>query len=294
MKEKWNQYYTMEQIKTIQRIEMDSLKVMIDICDNLNISFFLYGGSLLGAIKYKGFIPWDDDLDLAMHRSDYEKFLEYAPRLLPPDYEIQHPSLCKKTPFPYIKFRRTDTKLVEYMYKNIKINHGVYFDIYPIDNLPDSESEYKKQHEMLQKVVKVFLIRQCPSIEHPVWNFRNLCHAAIRLFQSTCLRLIPHSYFVNKMHKIMIKYNDAETKRQGNYFFPRPVNYFDGINPPISVEFEGYRMLIPRGYEINLKNRYGDISVLPDEDKRIGHKPYVLELKEKTDAYRSRNNEENS
>ena len=132
MADAWNDYYTEENLKKIQKIELCSLDVLEEICKKLNIRFFLYGGSLLGAIKYQGFVPWDDDLDIAMLRADYEKFIREGPKLLPENYEIQHPKTNKRTPYHYIKFRRTDTALVEYRNHKIKMNHGVYFDIYPI------------------------------------------------------------------------------------------------------------------------------------------------------------------
>ncbi len=274
----WQTYYTKEEIEAIQNIELKSLDVLSEVCQKLDISFFLYGGSLLGAVKYGGFVPWDDDLDIALVRKDYDKLIAEGAALLPDGYELQEPRLNKKTPFPYAKLRKTDTVMVEYMYRNIKINHGVYFDIYPIDNLPDDEEELIKNQKEILRLTRLLQRRQTSSLFSPGRGWHTVIRKCFMLAKSLCIRLIPHRYVVNKMNSVMTKYNGVDTKRQGNYFFSQPKNYFDGIFPPIEVEFENRKMLIPKGYEVNLKNRYGDIRKDPPEEKRIGHRPYVLVL----------------
>lgn len=278
MTEAWEAYYTEKELKMIQKIELDSLDVLSKVCEKLNIKFFLYGGSLLGAVKYGGFVPWDDDLDVALVRKDYEKLIKEGPALLPEGYELQEPRLNKKTPYPYIKLRKTNTTMVEYMYRNIKINHGVYFDIYPIDNLPDDDEELLSNQNQLLKLIHILQRRQTASLFYPVNGLRGCIKKALVFVKFVLMRTIPHQYLVKKMNAVMTKYNGTETKRQGNLFFPGPVNYFDGIYPPIEVDFEGRKMLIPRGYKINLQNRYGDITKDPPKEKRVGHRPYILKL----------------
>lgn len=278
MQAAWTEYYSDEEIKKIQKIELKSLEVFDDICHKLNIQYFVYGGTLLGTIKYQGFVPWDDDLDIAMLRDDYELFLQKAPALLPEMYEIQHPSNNRRTPYPYIKFRRTDTAMVDYPNSNIKINHGVYFDIYPLDNIPDEEEEYKRLFNKMKWLRMVFVLRQNYRLMQPAKSPKDRILLLIRIILFLILHLIPHSYIVNEMRQTMITANSHETKRQGNYFFHSPTNHFDGIFPVVKGKFEGRTVNVPAGYRENLKNRYGDISKLPPIEKRVGHKAYVLNL----------------
>lgn len=279
MPEAWHDFYTVDEIKKIQAIELRSLDVLMEVCDKLGIRFFMYGGSLLGVVKYKGFIPWDDDLDIAMLRVDYEKFIKEAPRLLPKEYEVQHPKTNERTPYPYIKFRRTDTALVEYRSHKIKMNHGVYFDIYPIDNMPDAYEAYLKQKIIYDKWVSIFLVRQNYHLDKDISAKKKLILLPVRLFQSVIAHLLPLKYIMHKIDEISTKFNSQRTINQGNLTFPKPVNYFKGVDF-VEAEFEGRRVYIPSGYEINLRNRYGDIERLPPVDKRVGHKPYILNLGE--------------
>jgi lipopolysaccharide cholinephosphotransferase len=278
MEEKWKEIYSEDEIRSIQRIELNSLKVFIEICKKLEIDFMLYGGTLLGAVKYKGFVPWDDDLDIALMRIDYDKLIEFGPALLPKEYEIQHPSINKVTPFSYIKFRRKDTMLVDYSSYKLKMNHGIYFDIYPIDNIPDDDRLMYKQHKEFSSLAKMFYFRQIKNVSHSINNMKDIVKALAKGVIYLILRCIPHKYFVNRMYKTMTRYNYMSTKRQGNYFYSKPVNYFNGIYPLVEVSFEGLDLKIPQGYEINLFNRYGDISKLPPEEERFGHKAYILKL----------------
>ena len=278
MKEAWAEYYTKDELAEIQKIELESLDVFSETCKKLNIDFFLYGGSLLGAVKYGGYVPWDDDLDVALVRKDYEKLLREGPALLPEGYELQEPRNNKRTPYPYAKLRRSNTTMVEYMFRNVKINHGVYFDIYPIDNLPNDDEELEKTRKKILKLTFILQRKQTASLFEPIKGWKSGIRQLIFYGEHILYQLIPHQLLVKTMNSIMTKYNYTQTHRQGNFFYPEPVNYFNGIYPPEEIMFEGRKMLIPKGYEINLKNRYGDITEDPAEEDRVGHRPYLLKL----------------
>lgn len=278
MRDAWREYYTNSDIEKIHRIELELLNEFRSICDKLDISFFLYGGSMLGAIKYGGFVPWDDDLDVAMMRSDYNKLIKYGPSLLSPKYEFQHPVLTPKSPYPYLKLRKNGTKMVEYVYRNLRINHGVYFDIYPIDNISDSDDEIEAERVELLKYIKILQKKQTYSLNAPPETIMDYIHIVYNFMLFVFLKLVPTKLIMRLIDSVMTRHNDERTKRQGNLFFPKPVNYFNEIFPLIKVRFESMDINIPQGYQINLFNRYGDISVLPPASKRVGHKPYILDL----------------
>ena len=125
------------ELRKLQHVELDILKEVVRICKKNKITFYMAEGSLLGAMRHQGFIPWDDDLDIAMLRSDYEKFLKIAPKEISKKYEIQHQTTIKNYWSPFIKVRHLDNS--KYAQKHIAhlTNHnGPLLDIFPIDNVP--------------------------------------------------------------------------------------------------------------------------------------------------------------
>jgi len=278
--EKWKEIYTEEQIRKIQKLELNNLKVLKSVCEKIGVDFFAYGGTLIGAVRHKGFIPWDDDLDIAMIRSDYDKFLAEAPQYLPEEYVLQTPYNTPKTPYPYTKLRLKGTKYVEYGYHKLNIEHGIYIDIYPIDNLPDDSTEYYKLFKKYQRVVKLYAWRQCPYIGVPSSSFKQSIKGIVKFALSLFLKLIPQQKFVKTIDDIATKYNNIETNRKGNLNFPHPKNFFYNILPYEQGEFEGISIFLPGGWDNHLKSRYNDYMKLPAENERIGHMPYLLDLGE--------------
>ena len=127
-----------EVVRKTQLIMLDILKAVHDICEENNIRYWLSSGTLLGCIRYQGFIPWDDDLDIAMPRKDYEKFLEIAQDLLPKNLFLQTKLTDPAYPLNFAKIRRLGTKLVEIGEKeNEDYFQGIFIDIFPCDNYPN-------------------------------------------------------------------------------------------------------------------------------------------------------------
>lgn len=278
MNEKWREIYTEEQIHKIQKIELNNLKVLDDVCKKIGIEYFVYGGTLIGAVRHKGFVPWDDDLDVAMSRSDYMKFVSEAPKLLSDEYYLQTPYNDKHTPYMYSKLRLKGTKCIEYGHHRLNIEKGIYIDIYPIDNIPDSEDDYIKQFNKYQRLIKMYVLRQSPYPYIEDRSFIRKFKDLLRFALSTILKCIPQKYFTYKIDAIMTKYNGEQTSRKGNLFYPKLGNVFYDLYPLKQCDFEGFTVNIPGDWDSHLTMRYGDYMELPAEDERIGHKPYLLDF----------------
>jgi len=278
MKEKWREIYTDEQIKKIQEIELENLKVLDEVCQKLGIEFFAYGGTLIGAVRHNGFIPWDDDLDVAMERQDYVKFVNEAYKFLPEGYFLQTPYTDLKTPYLYSKLRRKGTKCIEYIAHKLNIEQGIYIDIYPIDNIPDDDNKYIKQHEKYQKIARTYVLRQCcyPAVEGKSIGRR--IKNVIRFILSTMIKSIPQKCFIKRADAIMTKYNDISTIRKGNLSYPKLGNVFYNLFPLKNGRFESVEIKLPGEWDKHLKSRYGDYMKLPRCEERIGHRPYLLDF----------------
>ena len=278
MGEKWREIYTENQIKKIQEIELINLKELIRVCNIIGVEFFLYGGSLIGAIRHKGFIPWDDDLDVAMLRKDYMKFIELAPKLLNSEFYLQSPYNDTRSPYFYTKLRLKGTKCIEYTHHKLNIEKGIYVDIYPIDQLPNNEEDYLNQFKKYKKWVSRFCLRQSPFRGSASNSLKNKLKAIIKFIISISLHILPHKLYVTKLDKIMTAYNGKDTRRLGNYSYPRPVNFFNAIQPFEKGRFENFDINLPKDWENHLKRRYGDYMQMPPEENRIGHKPFLLDF----------------
>lgn len=278
MAEKWKEIYTPEQVRKIQKLELENLKVLKQVCEKLNIEFFLYGGSLIGAVRHKGFVPWDDDLDIAMLRDDYMRFVKEAPNILPDAYVLQSPYTDKKSPYFYTKLRLKGTACIEYIHHKLKIEKGIYVDIYPIDNMPDDETTYLEKYRQFQKIIRWFVLRQSPYPENQPATIKRKVKSVIRYGVSSLLKGIPHKWFVKKIDGIMTEYNNVKTERQGNYSYFDPTNLFFNITPYEKGSFEGIEVNLPLNWDAHLTSRYGNYMELPPEEKRFGHKPYLLDF----------------
>lgn len=278
MKEKWEEYYTKDQLETLQRIELENLKVFVKFCKVHNLEYFLYGGTLLGAEKYGGMIPWDDDIDIAMPRESYERFVDLAENNLPQGWFIQTPGNCPKSPFPYVKLRREGTTYLEYTFRNLGIDSGIYIDIYPVDKIPDNEKLRKRQFKMVHRWIDIFVIRQAPLYENPVRGKYRLIKKIGKYLVCKALKVIPAKYCVKKYEYYMKMYNGTSASRYAALNSPNYNNIYVKLYPLKSMKFEDMNLLVPGDWKTHLFMRYGDYTKELNANERYGHVPYILNL----------------
>src|SRR5699024_7471673 len=126
---------TGDEIKEVQKDQLDILIEFDRICKKNNIKYQLFAGTLLGAIRHKGFIPWDDDIDVCMLREDYEKFLNICNKDMKNEYFLQTYNSDTNYIMQFAKLRKNNTIFLERVTANCDIHHGVYIDIFPLDDV---------------------------------------------------------------------------------------------------------------------------------------------------------------
>lgn len=254
----------------IQSVELNILKVFIQFCNHYNIKYYLLGGTMLGAVRHQGFIPWDDDIDVGMLRADYEFFLKRAPEFFPDYYFIQSVYSEPDTPFSFTKIRDSRTTFIETTVRDFKINHGIYIDVFPLDYYPESMKEQqlmdKKKRELTLRIRKNLYI----SDEYKGSFFKELEYSLVGMlltikypkFKDAILER-ERLYTSVAESNMLINHSGAWGKKE---LVPKSW-YGDGV----IAHFEGLEVIIPAHYDKWLTQVYGDYMLLPPEDKRIPH-----------------------
>lgn len=274
--EKWQEYYTAEQLKKLQELELMLLDELTRVCRELGISFFLYGGSLIGAVKFKGFVPWDDDIDVALLRGEYEKLAKEGGKALSPAFVLQSPYEDNRSPFPYLKLRLRNTRIAEYGFHRLPIEQGIYIDIYPIDRVPQNQETYLKTFRRFHKLASLYSRSRCPYVSDRGSGARLALKKAAKRLAYGCMAPARRGSLIQKMDKIAC--GGSADGAYGNYYHATPVNLFSEILPFEQGEFEGRRVNLPHDWDGFLRLRYGNYEELPEESKRVGHKPYILDF----------------
>ena len=168
-----NKYKTSGTIKKLKKVQLEILLSVVDICDRNGIKYYLIGGTLLGAVRHKGFIPWDDDIDIAMLRDDYEKFNNCWENENPDDLIMQNKEKDERVHQSFTKIRKKGTKLVEKETMHSGIFKGIAIDIFPLDKIPEKDNLFLKFNYTIYR----FLMSVC------------LYKNGYRLYRSTTIKL---------------------------------------------------------------------------------------------------------
>ena len=253
----------------LRHVQMEQLYILEEVdrvCKENGISYFLDSGTLIGAVRHKGFIPWDDDIDIGMLREDYEKFLSVAPYSLSNDFYFQTWKNDSNYALPFGKIRRKNTIFIEEN-GSASSQEGFFIDVFPFDNAPNDIYE---RNRLVSK--RVFWAR-CILMKHKhrPWlsNGRiNYTKWFAYLFYRFLSVFYSHEYMVSKYEKLVFSVAKSDYvyeqigKKETHYYL------YDWLDKTKLAEFEGKQFLIPEGAHERLKEEYGDYMVLPPEDKR--------------------------
>jgi len=254
-------------LQQLKKIEIESLRLFIQICDRYKLRYFLLGGSCLGAIRHKGFIPWDDDIDVGMPRSDYNKFLEIAQAELPENMFVQTVITDIEYPMCFAKLRNSNTTFIETSVKNFKINHGVYIDIFPLDGITDDEFERKKH---------LFKLKICHRAKSMYWYKGNKTITLKSIIYDFVFKIYYRNIrnIIKSEEKLMLKYDYDYSNLVFNYcgaWGEKEITPKEWFGEGKMADFEGISVLVPQNYDAYLTKMYGDYMTLPPIEKRVGH-----------------------
>ena len=186
-----------------------------------------------------------------------------------------------------MKLRRRDTKYVEYINRKLKIETGIYIDIYPVDRIPDDELLRKQQFKNVQRWILIYVYRQSRLYDKKEVTIKGHIKNAVKWVVCNALRVFPQKYCIKKIDQYMTMYNKTSTKRFAALNSPNYNNIYLNLYPLKKAMFNDIEVVIPGDHKTHLRMRYGDYSKLPPESERIGHVPYILDLGTSIDKEKS-------
>ncbi len=253
----------MTQTERLQSVILMIAKDIDKLCRDNGIEYYLLGGSCIGAIRHKGFIPWDDDLDIIMTRNNYDKFIRIAKTKLDKEKYIVQEGI-KDWPLDFSKVRLKGTILHEPEddYASSE-KHGIYLDIFCMENVPDSDFLARLQYILY----KYYLCYQLGSRKYK----RTSLIKKVVIALSFPLRV---KYLRQPVVRFIHRFNDRDTQRLG--FFCGRTRFHNAIIPrsiygkPMYVPFEDTKLPVPEHYHEYLTYMFGDYMKLPPVEQRKG------------------------
>ena len=254
--------------RKIQLIELEMLKEVDRICKKYDIKYYLCGGTLLGAVRHSGFIPWDDDLDLFFPRKDYIRFAEIAQKELPKTMFYQDWHIEPDYPYNFAKIRMNGTKFCQKEIEHLNMHHGLFIDIFPLDFVSDNEKERTKYLRKVTRLKTLMAIRYMSFKKNG--KMRNFAECVV-IFLSRIL--VTKKQIHNKLDKLIMKYDYQET---GFYAQETGMDAVKEVYPVKwfgkqgSINFEGLNLPCTENQYIDeyMTFFYGDYMTPPPDDKK--------------------------
>jgi len=251
----------------VRSIQLEMLEKFAAFCEKNNLRYFLDAGTLLGAIRHQGFIPWDDDVDVGMPRPDYERFIKLAKNGFGHSLVLSEP---EDGIYPMLKIVDSETLMIEFP-DTIRNEIGVYIDVFPKDGLPN-EGFYSKY--LCKKVRLLILVNWFNKVS--IFKWRNEKNFLKKVFAFTGRFLINDrnkNWALNKLHRIAKKFNFEESPFSATIIAGGMANCVEKkcLEHYEKMKFEHLELNVPIGWDKYLTKLYGEYMVIPPKDKQVTH-----------------------
>ena len=253
-------------LKKVWAVQLDLLKTLLDVCKRNDIEVIVWCGTLLGAVRHKGFIPWDDDVDVALDRENYEKLINLPTSEFPEPYFMQTAMSDQRHFFPYARFRNSKTTCVIGGFDDPGYNNGIYIDVFPLDGYAGSKLLVRVQWFLKSLVACVIdnehnglpirpsVVARSVNLLRWIWKMMGR-KFLFRCYNAIITAATAHVERLSHMH--------GEMWEITGYWI-----YKHEIADRVEVPFENIMVPVPRNYHEVLSRHYGDYSQFPPESKR--------------------------
>lgn len=248
-----------------------------DFCVENKLRYYTLAGTCLGMVRHKGFIPWDDDIDVGMPREDYNSFVELMKNGLE-HYKLDVPTMDDKYLYTYAKLYDTNTTLIEN--NRHKLKRGIFIDVFPLDGAGNDLEKGKEQYLSINKKINLICLRNCVVSNHRA-VYKN---AAIIMSRLLPRFILNENKLIKQVIEESAKYKFDECKIIANFsgdWGTKEVFKKEWFGEPVLYNFENIKIYGPVDADSYLTNLYGDYMTPPPPEKRVSHHDFLyLNLEE--------------
>ena len=254
-------------LNEIKKTSFDILLEFKRFCDSNGITYFLSNGTLLGAVKYKGFIPWDDDVDVLVPRNDYDRLI----RLYKDNakYRLYSVERCADFKYTFAKLCDTTTIKEENNLDN-GIKLGIGIDVFPLDFWQDELVNAKKQVKFIQRKIE--------GLNFSKMNYtsgKNILRSAVKMILIFAAKTVGSKRYLDEIITEATSCREKGSKYMGCVAWPiygeKEIIPSDVFKEMVTVEFEGIEFSAPSGFDLYLRSLYGDYKKDPPPEKQVSH-----------------------
>lgn len=259
------------ELKDLQTVLLYIAKEIKRVCEKNNIKYTMIGGTLIGAVRHKGFIPWDDDMDFVMTRENFDRFVKCCKNQLGDEFEVQNWKTDPHYGFGFCKIILKNTEVVEKGKENMQCRKNAFVDVIPFDRMPQNKLLQYKQDYLIRFYRNLVLMKSDKNIIEafpPKMRAKRKATAALFGFISrkTAIRRLEHQLRLYKNDK-----NADYTSMLGSYGYQKEITSKKLFDEYVQLPFEDTEFMAIKNYDIYLTQVFGDYMQLPPEEKRVNH-----------------------
>lgn len=277
--------YDEKVLAKLHDVQLGILSDFIKVCDKYDFQYFVVYGTAIGAVRHQGFIPWDDDIDVAMLREDYDKFCKVFQKELGKDYNLLTPEIDGRYACTVTHIQKKGTKFISESSQDLKCEQGIFMDIFPLDYVAADKKEALRQARNSNILGRLLFLS---GTAYPVIPYKGakgkmagyacwIIHYVLKL-----LRIKPR-FLYRKYISVVTKYNNNSDKSEYVTSFEYAGGLKDCVKkkelfPLKKVPFENLEVNIPANNHEFLTKVYGDYMKIPPKEERVNHMPLVIQF----------------